>query len=183
MTGQIVVRRVLGRDWRTVRDLRLEALHDPAAAIAFLDSAADAQRRPNTFWQQRTRDAADGRRAAQFFAESVAGDLPGTATVLRRDAGEVDHLGHALGADRSDVVGVYVRAAARGTGVVDSLSTPARPGRGHRATPRSCSTCTSTTHERGTPTHAAGFARRGCRSPARSVASSKCADPYDHTAA
>lgn len=86
MIGEIAVRRVTGADWRTARDPRIEALHDRAAAIAFLDTAADAQVRPDALWQQRTRAAADGRRAAPFVAESLIEGLLGTAPVMRRAA-------------------------------------------------------------------------------------------------
>ncbi|MFT3799006.1 GNAT family N-acetyltransferase [Microbacterium sp.] len=116
-----LVRRVRPDEWREVRGLRIEALRDPVAAIAFLGTAAGAERQPDEFWQTRTRDAASGDAAAQFVARSADGRWLGTATVLRRAAGEVDPLGRTLDAARSDVVGVYVQPDARGTGVIADL--------------------------------------------------------------
>ncbi|MFT4214175.1 MAG: GNAT family N-acetyltransferase [Microbacterium sp.] len=121
MTAAVVVRRVAASEWPLVRELRIEALHDPAAAVAFLGSAANAGRQPDAFWQRRTREAAGGPATAQFLAANLAGDVVGTATVLRRAAGEVDHLDRVLDADRADVVGVYVRPVARGSGAIDAL--------------------------------------------------------------
>ena len=114
------VRRVRADEWELVRALRLEALDDPAASIAFLDDAADAARRPDAFWIDRAAGAAAGDAAAQFVAEDAAGSWVGTATVLRRPAGATDHLGQVLDASRSDVVGVYVAPSARGSGLIDA---------------------------------------------------------------
>lgn len=48
-------------------------------------------------------------------------DWIGTVTVLHHPAGAIDHLGRTLAAPRADVVGVYVRPAHRGAGVIDAL--------------------------------------------------------------
>ncbi len=114
------VRRVRAEDWRRVRDFRLEALQDPDAAIAFLEAHAVAADRPDVFWQERARGAAAGAIAAQFVAEEGE-EWFGSVTVLRRKAGETDHLGAVLADARADVVGVYVRPSARGRGIIDAL--------------------------------------------------------------
>ncbi len=114
------VRRVGAEEWQRVRELRLDALQDPDAAIAFLDTHDNALQRPAAFWQERTVGAATSDTSAQFVAEEGAEWL-GTATVLRRDAGHIDHHGVMLPHPRSDVVGVYVRPSARGRGVINAL--------------------------------------------------------------
>ncbi len=114
------MRRVQSYEWDQVRDLRLEALRDPAASIAFLESIDDAERRDDAFWQQRAADAAAGDGAAQFVA--VAGTRwVGTATGLGRAAGSVDHLDRTVTSARVDVVGVYVHPQYRGAGIIDRL--------------------------------------------------------------
>ena len=117
------VRRVRADEGERVRELRLQALRDRDAAIAFLDTAENAARHPSAFWADRAGGASTGTAAAQFVAEDDAGRWVGTATVLRRAAGDVDHLGRSLDAARSDVVGVYVTPEARGAGLIDALLT------------------------------------------------------------
>ncbi|UNK72458.1 GNAT family N-acetyltransferase [Microbacterium sp. H1-D42] len=109
-----VVRRVRVDEWQQVRALRLQALHDPAASIAFLDSVENASRQPDEFWQQRTSNAAVGDDAAQFIAIDADGEWFGTVTVL-----------HPLGVETGLVVGVYVADGYRGSGTIDALLTAA----------------------------------------------------------
>ncbi len=114
------VRRVRADEWERVRDLRLDAVRDPAAAIAFLHSFAEESAHDDAFWQERTTGAASGEAVAQFVAESD-GEWVGTATVLRRPAGSVDHHGRPVTAARGDVVGVFIRQEHRGRGIVEAL--------------------------------------------------------------
>lgn len=115
-----VVRRVRLQEWRQVRDLRLRALRDPVASIAFLSTAEEALAQADDFWQQRTADAAMGEDAAQFVA--VAGERwVGSVTVLLRAAGSTDTLGRAVDAPQADLVGVFVDADHRGRGILDAL--------------------------------------------------------------
>lgn len=114
------IRRVLAEEWREVRDLRLQALADAAAPVAFLDTLDDAAARPDEFWQGRTSRAADTDASAQFVALD-GGEWVGSVSVVRRAAGETDHHGRRLEHPRSDVVGVYVRPSHRGQGVIDAL--------------------------------------------------------------
>lgn len=119
-----VVRRVRAHEWRRVRDLRLEAVSDPAAPIAFLHSYEEEAAHDDAFWQSRADGAADGDDVAQFVAESGE-DWVGTLTVLRRAVGSVDHHGRPVASPRADVVGVYVRAGSRGEGTIEALFTVA----------------------------------------------------------
>ncbi|HCJ49836.1 MAG TPA: GNAT family N-acetyltransferase [Microbacterium sp.] len=114
------VRRIGLAEWREVRDLRLRAVSDPDAAIAFLTTRDEEERRGDTFWQERAAGGALSDDAAQFVAEQD-GEWIGTATVLLRRGGDVDHLGRAVPAPRADLVGVYVAPDARGRGVFAEL--------------------------------------------------------------
>lgn len=121
----VVVRRVRTQEWREVRELRLRAVSDPDAGIAFLSTTAQELARDDTFWQERTAGAALGDTAAQFVA--VHGDdWVGTATVLLREAGDRDYFDRPIAAPRADVVGVYLAPSHRGTGILDRLFDAAR---------------------------------------------------------
>ncbi len=117
---ETIVRRVQPQEWQQVRALRLTALRDPDAAVAFLDSLDDAESRDDAFWQARTAGASSGDGAAQFIA--LRGETwVGTATGLTRVAGSIDHLDRPVSTARVDVVGVYVHPDARGARVIDQL--------------------------------------------------------------
>ena len=100
--------------------LRLAALADPLAPIAFLDTLEDALGRPEEFWEARTVAAATGT-SGQFVAEGQAGDWLGSLTVLVLDAGTDDYWGHPVLGRRAHVIGVYVRPVARGAVIIDAL--------------------------------------------------------------
>lgn len=114
------VRRVRVPEWERVRDLRIRALSDPNAHLAFLGDVAQARSESDEFWQERTARAAVGSFAAQFVAEAD-GRWFGTATVLLQPAGSHDEFGAARPADRLIIVGVYVDPEARGRGAIDAL--------------------------------------------------------------
>ncbi|MDW4572519.1 GNAT family N-acetyltransferase [Microbacterium sp. M3] len=120
MTAAATVRRIRADEWPRVRDLRIEAVSDPDAAIAFLYTPEEELAHDDGFWRARAARAAAGGEAAQFVAE-VDGEWVGTATVLVRPAGIADHTGRTVYVSRADVVGVYVRPSARGRGVIDGL--------------------------------------------------------------
>lgn len=114
------VRRVDSGEWRSVRALRLRALEDPDAAIAFLETRSTAEAQPDDFWIARTEAAAVSDTVAQFIAEAD-GSWVGTVSVLIREDGTIDHLRHVVQGRRADVVGVFVAPEARGTGVIGAL--------------------------------------------------------------
>ncbi|QGV79810.1 GNAT family N-acetyltransferase [Streptomyces ficellus] len=117
-----VIRTVRADEWHRARDIRLAALQDPAAPLAFLDTYEAAVARPDAHWRERTAGAAEGSDdARQFVAEAPDGSWEGTVTVLvERPGGEV-RFGEAPEADQTHVVGVYVRPEARGSGVAEAL--------------------------------------------------------------
>ncbi len=68
------VRAVRADEWRQVRELRLAALQDPVADIAFLETYETAVDLPDAFWQQRAEGAAEGADGVrQFVAEAADG--------------------------------------------------------------------------------------------------------------
>ncbi len=119
MTG-VHIRRVRLHEWEKVRELRITAVEDPAASIAFHSTPASERARSEKSWQDRTIGAAIGDHAAQFIAESGPLWL-GTLTVLASAAGERDHTGTIRDTPYAHIVGVFVRDTARGRGVIDRL--------------------------------------------------------------
>ena len=116
----VAVRRVRADEWRRVQSLRIEAVSDPDAGIAFLATPDQERAHDDAFWRQRTADNAASDTSAQFVA--IAGDeWIGTVTVLVYPDGATDYLGRTVWTSRADVVGVYVRPDHRGTGVIDAL--------------------------------------------------------------
>ncbi|MCT1476467.1 GNAT family N-acetyltransferase [Microbacterium sp. p3-SID336] len=107
----VAVRRIEPQDWAEVKALRLRALADPVAPIAFLDTVEHARTQPDRFWQDRAANAAGDAAAAQFVAITDEGAWVGTATVLP----------HREEAAAGLVVGVYVVPEQRGGGVIDAL--------------------------------------------------------------
>lgn len=116
----LAVRRVRAEDGVRVRELRLRAVSDPVASIAFLTTREQELERDQAFWEERAAGGASGDSAAMFVAEDDEAWV-GTVTVLVRRAGDVDHTGRRLAQGRADVVGVYVAPEARGTGAADAL--------------------------------------------------------------
>ncbi|WP_405635925.1 GNAT family N-acetyltransferase [Streptomyces sp. NBC_01178] len=118
-----VVRGVRAEEWPRARQLRLDALRDPAAPVAFLETYEDAVVRPDAFWQGRTADAAEdgGGRVRQFVAESPEGAWAGTVTVLVESPDDPVRFGEAVAVDQAHLVAVFVRPEVRGTGVAEAL--------------------------------------------------------------
>lgn len=116
-----VVRRVRAEEWRSIRDLRLEALRDPIAHLAYLERIEDAVQRPDSYWQDQTRTAASGTTVGKFVAVDEHGDLAGTVTALVTAPGEPDYIGETSPHLRAAVVGVYVRPGRRGGGVLPAI--------------------------------------------------------------
>ncbi|MFF9779223.1 GNAT family N-acetyltransferase [Streptomyces sp. NPDC013978] len=116
------VRSVRAEEWRQVRELRLVALRDPVARLAFLETYEQAAARPDGFWQERTENAAEGvweRR--QFVVESGAGEWVGTVTVLVEEAGTRDFFGGNVERRQAHLVGVFLRDGHRGKGVGEAM--------------------------------------------------------------
>ncbi|MDR6974509.1 GNAT superfamily N-acetyltransferase [Streptomyces sp. 3330] len=116
------VRVVRADEWASVKDLRLLALRDPVAPLAFLETYEAAAARPDSFWQERAAGAAEGGTGVrQFVAESEGGQWVGTATVLVEEAGTDDWAGFPVERRQGHVVGVFVREEWRGSGLTRAL--------------------------------------------------------------
>ncbi len=120
MTPEVTVRRIRADEWAAVRALRLEAVSDPAAPLAFLHTFDEESAHDDGFWRDRAAHAAEDDDAAQFIAESD-GRWVGSATLLLREPRTVDHHGRAVITRRADVVGVYLAPDHRGSGILGRL--------------------------------------------------------------
>ena len=93
-------------DWREYRALRLTALRDPAAPLAFFESYDEALHRSPHGWIRRAEPL---EQRTTFIGETPEGGWAGMATAL-------------LHTDRHvHIVGVYVTPEHRGTGLSDAL--------------------------------------------------------------
>ncbi|MEU8891267.1 GNAT family N-acetyltransferase [Streptomyces sp. NPDC048442] len=116
-----LIRRVRADEWQQVRDLRLAALLDPMASIAFHDTYELAAARPDSMWQERAAGAASGEQVAQFVAEAPDGSWDGTVTALIERPGEATGFASQPVVDQAHAVGVFVRSTARGSGLAEEL--------------------------------------------------------------
>ncbi|WP_406861827.1 N-acetyltransferase [Streptomyces sp. HUAS MG47] len=116
-----VIRPVRTEEWQQVRAIRLDALRDPAAPIAFLDTYEAAAARPDGGWQEWAERVGEGRTARQFVAEAPDGRWAGSIVVLVERPTDEVRFGEPAKADQTHIVGVYVRPEARGTGVTEEL--------------------------------------------------------------
>ncbi|MEX3104341.1 MULTISPECIES: GNAT family N-acetyltransferase [unclassified Streptomyces] len=113
------VRAIHADEWPAMRELRLAALQDPAAPLAFFETYDSAVKLPDSFWQERAEGCAEGAAGArQFVAVGADGVWVGGLAVLVEEAGGVDWAGLPVEQRQGQVVGVYVRPAVRGGGVV-----------------------------------------------------------------
>lgn len=116
-----IIRAVREEDWPKVRELRLAALADPVAHLAFLQTAEQALAEPDSFWQDRAAAAAQGRTSRQFIAEAPDERWLGTVSVLVEPAGAPGVFGAIQDYPQTHIVGVFVRPEARGTGLAQDL--------------------------------------------------------------
>lgn len=117
----LTVRAVRADEWRQVRELRLAALRDPAAPMAFLETHETAAAKPDDFWQDRAARAAEGKTTRQFVAEDADRGWQGTVTVLVERPGAVSPLGDRVELLQTHLVGVFVRPGSRGAGLAHRL--------------------------------------------------------------
>ncbi|MFF2544193.1 GNAT family N-acetyltransferase [Kitasatospora sp. NPDC058063] len=121
-TSTTIIRRVRTDEWQQLRDTRLDALLDPVAAVAFLETHEQAAAKPDEFWQDRTTRAATDPHVAQFIAQAEDGTWLGSMTgVVERSGGGGALEGDVVEVDQVHLVGVYVRPRARGTGLALDL--------------------------------------------------------------
>lgn len=107
-----VIRPVTADEWKRLKELRLAALADPVARVAFNETLAAAAGQPDEFWQRRALSPDEGGAALTFVGEAADGSWGGMAVVLVEEDQEVP---------QTHVVGVYVRPEHRGTGLAREL--------------------------------------------------------------
>ena len=120
MATEPEIRRIRAEEWRELRDSRLEALQDPDAPIAFLETFEVRRAEPDEFWQARAAGGAEGSRVAQWVA-IVDGAWVASVAVIAFRTGEVDYFGAEIVAPRANLIGVYVRPAHRRHGLLEAL--------------------------------------------------------------
>lgn len=111
-----VIRPVRAEEWAAARELRLTALRDPVAHLAYMDTYGEAVARPDSWWQERT---ANG--ARQFIAEAGDGSWVASVAVLIEEAGTTDWVGSVVARWQGHLVGVYVAPGYRGSGLAKAL--------------------------------------------------------------
>jgi ribosomal protein S18 acetylase RimI-like enzyme len=117
-----VIRAIRADEWPAAKRLRLAALRDPVADIAFMESYEEALERPDSFYRERAEgSAAEPSGARQFVAVAADGEWVGTATMLIEEAGTTDWAGFPVERRQGHVVGVFVRPEHRGSGLVEAL--------------------------------------------------------------
>ncbi|MEU8423504.1 hypothetical protein AB0C15_21780 [Micromonospora sp. NPDC048835] len=86
-----VIRPIRAHEWREVRALRLEALRDEDAPLAFVESYEEGAAQPDEFWQTRAQGSSDDggpqTGARQFVAIAGDGTWVGTSVALVEKAG------------------------------------------------------------------------------------------------
>ncbi|TPQ17583.1 GNAT family N-acetyltransferase [Streptomyces sporangiiformans] len=116
------VRAVRADEWPAAKELRLAALRDPVAHLAFLETYEEVVGKPDSFWRERTARAAEGvRERQQFVAEGADGRWVGSVVVLVEEAGAEGALGDVSEVRQGHLVGVFVRPEARGVGLTERL--------------------------------------------------------------
>ncbi|MFI1797008.1 GNAT family N-acetyltransferase [Streptomyces sp. NPDC020379] len=109
-----LIRTVRPDEWRKAKELRLIALFDPAAPIAFLTTYDEAVAQPDEFWQDRAL-------STSFVAEGPDGAWAGNVTVLVELPGTEGVFGAPAVVPQTHLVAVFVRPEHRGTGLTEAL--------------------------------------------------------------
>ncbi|NEA41656.1 GNAT family N-acetyltransferase [Streptomyces sp. SID11385] len=113
-----VIRVVTADDWPQAKELRLAALRDPVAHLAFLDTYANALGKPDVLWKEQAANSEAGVRSRQFAAVAPEGGWVGSVAGIVEDAGEQDYFGLSVEERQVQLVGVFVRPEHRGGGRV-----------------------------------------------------------------
>ncbi|GAA1976190.1 GNAT family N-acetyltransferase [Kitasatospora viridis] len=116
-----IIKTVPAEDWAKAKEIRLAALRDPIAHLAFLETLEQGLARPDEFWQDRARASAEGTSLRQFVAEAPDGEWLGTVTARVELPGDTSAFGGEPKAPQTHVVGVFLRPAARGAGIAEEL--------------------------------------------------------------
>ena len=116
------IRSIRADEWAAAKKLRLVALQDPIAHLAFFETYENAAAQPDSFYKERAVGAAEGASGAQqIIAEGPDGEWVGTLTVLLEEAGTTDWAGWPVERRQGHIVGVFVRPECRGIGLTEVL--------------------------------------------------------------
>ncbi|MGY2129096.1 GNAT family N-acetyltransferase [Blastococcus sp. SYSU DS0617] len=125
MTTRYAIRPVRAHEWREARTLRLAALADDVASVAFLTSHAEAAARSDEFWRDQTRgssvDAGPAAAARLFVAVDQDGSWVGSVVALVERAGDTDAGGRRIEEPAGYVAAVYLAPEHRGRGLLGEL--------------------------------------------------------------
>jgi GNAT superfamily N-acetyltransferase len=117
-----LIRSIRADEWPAAKELRLVALRDPVAHLAFLETYEEAVAQPDSFWEGRAARACQGADGAQqIIAEGPDGRWVGTLTVLMEEPGTTDWAGFPVERRQGHVVAVFVRPEERGVGLTEVL--------------------------------------------------------------
>ncbi|MGI5196865.1 N-acetyltransferase family protein [Streptomyces sp. CA-288835] len=116
-----VIRSIRADEWAAVKEIRLDALRDPVAHLAFLETYEEAVGKPDSFWRERAAGAAEGVVERQQFVAEVDGRWVGSVVVLVEEAGAEGTFGGVSEVRQGHLVGVFVRPEWRGRGVTERL--------------------------------------------------------------
>jgi GNAT superfamily N-acetyltransferase len=116
-----LIRPVRADEWPKDKALWLEALADPAAPVAFMDTLREVSGRPDFFWRENLARSAHGRFERKFVAEGPDGDWAATVAVLLEVPGDHDAFGEPIHAPQAQLAGAFVRAEHRGSGLAARL--------------------------------------------------------------
>ena len=117
-----VVRPIRADEWPAAKELRLAALRDPVAHLAFLETYEAAVAPAGRFWRERAAGAAEGvRERQQIVAVAPDGRWVGSVVVLVEEAGAQGALGDVSDVRQGHLVAVYVRPEVRGRGLTERL--------------------------------------------------------------
>ncbi|MFH8347012.1 GNAT family N-acetyltransferase [Streptomyces sp. NPDC018045] len=113
-----LIRPVKADEWKRLRELRLAALADPLARIAFNESLEKVTAYSDDVWRRRAARSDEDRDPLTIIGEAPDGGWGGMVVVLVEDEGADERDGEEPWAH---VVGVYVRPEHRGTGLAREL--------------------------------------------------------------
>ncbi|MFF3216626.1 GNAT family N-acetyltransferase [Streptomyces sp. NPDC002886] len=119
--NEYVIRPIRAEEWDKVKELRLAALRDPAAPVAFLETLEQGEAKSDDSWRERAAGGATGRHIRQFIAEGPDGEWVGTVSMIVEAAGTADFFDGEVEQDQAHLVGVFVRPAQRGIGLTEEL--------------------------------------------------------------
>ncbi|WP_374927938.1 GNAT family N-acetyltransferase [Kytococcus sedentarius] len=125
MADDLTVRPIGADEWEQVRDLRLAALRDPDARIAFYTRYDEAAARTDQQWRENalawSTDAPEPT-GQQVVATTADGVWVASVVCMVQRAGEPEFGGGTIPVDRGQLLGVYVDPAHRGRGLLGRLT-------------------------------------------------------------